>query len=220
MTWKIEAFLTTRLLPRVIYRDDGGRRMRLASSYARGDILDPGCAQKPNALLVGRVTESDVVPPRQALPPNYTEFVECGVARLEQTFAPSSFDTVEALEVIERLPDHCQFMSSVARLLRRGGTLVLSAPNPYYWATLAANVGFSRGLSASGAGSEGCSSGRATFGPYHGHIHLHALRLLNLIALERGLVLETILASRGWNAPLLATNLLYVYRSLPGHGST
>jgi hypothetical protein len=62
----------TRLLP----KDNGLKRKKLAARYAHGLILDVGCSQSPNNLLVGKeVIGLDVIPPQQIEYENYSEFI-------------------------------------------------------------------------------------------------------------------------------------------------
>jgi SAM-dependent methyltransferase len=48
--------------------------------------------------------------------------------------ASASFDLVFASEVIEHVSDTGTFLAEVSRLLRPGGTLILSTPNSAFWA--------------------------------------------------------------------------------------
>ena len=43
-------------------------------------------------------------------------------------FADASFDHVISVEVLEHVPDPVQFLSEIARVLRKGGTLILTVP--------------------------------------------------------------------------------------------
>lgn len=51
--------------------------------------------------------------------------------------SPASFDTVLCYETIEHVPNPGQFLTELARVLKRGGTLVLTTPNvlwePVHW---------------------------------------------------------------------------------------
>lgn len=212
MASRLEAFVRHFLLPHLVFKESGARRFRLASQYARGEILEIGCSAQPNPLWHGNVTALDIETPGSVLPPCYVKFIRGDAAQLDSFFPPASFDTIVALEVIEHLPDYCAFLASASTRLRPSGLLVLSTPNPYSWITIVANVFFPRGFSYHGCGETVVESGQATLGPYFGHIHLHAPRILNLCASERGLQLIAQKASTGLDFPFLAANTMYVFR--------
>jgi len=102
--------------------------LEAASKHARGRMLDLGCGNKPyKAMFAGRVTEHfgcdvvqssercvDILCPATAIP------LEDG-----------SFDTVLCTQVIEHVADHKGVLQEAFRLLKPGGTLILSAP--MYW---------------------------------------------------------------------------------------
>jgi SAM-dependent methyltransferase len=153
MPGKIEKLITPLFHRFFVIRDDGSQRQKLAAQFANGDILEIGCAGKPNSLLRGtKLIGFDFVEPESNLPPNYTGFVRGDVRDLTLFFTPNSFDTIVALEVIEHLPDYCAFFSALARLIRPNGKVILSTPNPYYFSTFVANVFFKNGFSASSRG--------------------------------------------------------------------
>jgi SAM-dependent methyltransferase len=209
----IEAWLKRYLVPHFVAPDNPSKRQRLAASLARGRIVDLGCCQLPNPYLSGDVVGLDVLPPASpSLPPNYGRFILCDALAIEDALDASTVDTLVALEVIEHLPDHCRFFDEAQAVLRPGGMLILSTPNPYHYLTLAANSLLPAGLSESGSGQAHEGSGRVTFGPYYGHIHLHAPRILNLVAEERGFSLVKITdAERGRYVPFVTRNLFYCY---------
>lgn len=108
------------------------RRQRLMARLAGdGAILDVGFAQMPNAHLRGTsVVGLDRAPPAPA--PPYTETVAGDAARLDEAMGSRRFDAVVAGEVIEHMEDPYRFLRGCGALLRPGGRLVLSTPNPLH----------------------------------------------------------------------------------------
>lgn len=98
------------------------------AEFARGRILDVGFANKPNPYLQGWVIGLDRK--RASCPDNYDGVVVGDVS--DFCFAPTTFDTILAGELIEHLEQPVQFLRECRSLLRTRGTLVLSTPNPYY----------------------------------------------------------------------------------------
>jgi SAM-dependent methyltransferase len=103
-------------------------RMEKMARHSGGHILDIGFADIPNPFLTGSVIGVDL----QAVsrPLNYQAVV---IGDLREPFlASGAFDTIVAGEVIEHLEEPIEFLRNCRRLLRSGGRLVLSTPNPYY----------------------------------------------------------------------------------------
>lgn len=103
-------------------------RLKKMAAYAKGETLDIGFAKRPNPYLHGYVIGLDLQ--RIPRPENYSATVVGDVTR--NCFAPVSFDTILAGEVIEHLEQPIQFLRDCRRLLKPGGLLVFSTPNPYY----------------------------------------------------------------------------------------
>lgn len=103
-------------------------RMKKMAQLAYGNVLDIGFADAPNPFLVGNITGFDAQEVKK--PENYTK-VTVGLVD-NFCFAPNSFDTVLAGEVIEHLDKPLQFLHGCFQLLKPGGRLILSTPNPYY----------------------------------------------------------------------------------------
>lgn len=59
---------------------------------------------------------------------------------------PGSFDLILCSEVIEHIPDPAAVLAGIVRLLRPGGTLVLSTPQPYSPIELLGRVAFWPGI--------------------------------------------------------------------------
>lgn len=103
-------------------------RMKKMAAFASGRVLDIGFAKVPNAYLKGSITGLD----RQEvpIPRTYSSVVVGDISEL--CFAPESFDTLVAGELIEHLEQPIKFLHDCYEALRPGGRLVLSTPNPYY----------------------------------------------------------------------------------------
>jgi SAM-dependent methyltransferase len=98
---------------------------RALDAHARGRLLDVGCGEKPYAGLAGNVAQwvgfdhpsnasADVRGHAESMP-----------------FDDASFDTVLCTQVIEHVPEPRAVLAECARVLRPGGTLIVSAPQ--YW---------------------------------------------------------------------------------------
>jgi len=103
------------------------RMARLVDSYAR--VADVGCAQAPNTFLqADRLIGIDIAP--ASLPTQYSEYF-CGtVEDFLEVSGPSSIDAIVAGEILEHLHDPFAFLTTCRDILRPGGKLVLSTPNP------------------------------------------------------------------------------------------
>ena len=98
------------------------------ASLASGKTLDVGFAKLPNPYLMGNIIGIDLIP--VPCPPNYAGVVTGDVAH--PSFREGFFDTVLAGELIEHLENHLKFLRDCRRLLRLGGRLIVSTPNPYF----------------------------------------------------------------------------------------
>lgn len=99
-----------------------------ASRHAHGRLLDIGCGNKPyEGMFKDHITEHvgcDVVQSDQ----NKVDIV-CPATAIP--LPDESFDTVLCTQVIEHVADHQSMLAEAFRLLRKGGTLILSGP--MYW---------------------------------------------------------------------------------------
>lgn len=102
------------------------RVLKRASHFASGRLLDIGCGLRPyESIFADRVTVyvglDWPVPPGKAR-------ADASADALHIPFASAVFDDVLATELIEHLPNPDRFLAELARVLREGGILILSAP--------------------------------------------------------------------------------------------
>ncbi len=92
-------------------------------------ILDVGSADAPNIFLKNKeVIGLDIKPITGA--PNYTKILRGDANKLDSVFSNGSFDAVVAGEIFEHLENPNLFLKGVYKILKTGGILVLSTPNP------------------------------------------------------------------------------------------
>jgi SAM-dependent methyltransferase len=95
-----------------------------ARPYARGMMLDVGCGSKPYQDLFSTSMHLGVDWPNSSYALNIETFADASAL----PFASSAFDTVLCTEVIEHISKPSLAMAEMARVLRPGGHLILSAP--------------------------------------------------------------------------------------------
>jgi SAM-dependent methyltransferase len=108
--------------------------LRMLRKYGRGRLLDVGCGQGQFARRASRffaVHAVDISPNRveAARAHSGLDTIVVGSATA-LNFGNESFDVVCALDLVEHLPDPPAFFSEARRVLRPGGLLLLSTPNP------------------------------------------------------------------------------------------
>lgn len=119
------------------------RRLRICAEEAQGTVLDLGHAQFPNPYLDGaRTTGLDISEPHR--PSGYAADLVGSVAQLGDLTNGERYDTIVAGELIEHLERPYDFLRDVRPLLREGGRLVLSTPNPVGFPTLLFELARSR----------------------------------------------------------------------------
>jgi SAM-dependent methyltransferase len=126
------------------------KRYVFAEPWCRGrDVLDLACgtgygtahlADVATRVVGGDVDQAAITYARRRYARKNTDFQVMDAAALP--FGDDAFDTVVSFETIEHLPDRDAYLAEVARVLRPGGTYVVSTPraaetverpaNPYH----------------------------------------------------------------------------------------
>ena len=125
------------------WRSRGEERMRfsrataLARVPAGAAVLDIGCRDGGlRAFLPAGVRYQGVdITPEFAGPDILIQDVSKGLP-----FPDASFDAVFCIEVIEHVPNPFGALTEIHRVLRPGGVLTLSVPNPYHFKELIWNL--------------------------------------------------------------------------------
>jgi len=107
-------------------------------------LLDAGCGtgwfSKKAVERGAKVTSMDLGEKLLAQVAKKCESTRVVGSILEMTFSDNTFDVVVSSEVIEHTPDPFQAMQEMYRVLKPGGTLILTTPNKWwYWSVWAAN---------------------------------------------------------------------------------
>ncbi len=99
--------------------------MQKASKFAKGNVLDVGCGEKPYAhLFAGKITSylgTDI-------DLGNSKHVDICADSLTLPIKTSSVDTVVSNQVIEHVKSPEVFLKEITRILRPGGTLIITAP--------------------------------------------------------------------------------------------
>lgn len=93
--------------------------------YARGYLLDLGCGNKPFESLYAPVTSSQIGCDIIQSDKNKVDVI-CPVTEL--AFSNEQFDTVLCTQVLEHVFEHDKMMHEIFRVLRPGGTVILTVP--------------------------------------------------------------------------------------------
>jgi len=95
-----------------------------------GTLLDAGCGDEATVAYL-REQRPDLKIMSCDLSPLAAEgFSRADVRKLP--FGDSTFDAMTMMAVIEHVPDHRQALSEAFRVLRPGGALIITTPNPLY----------------------------------------------------------------------------------------
>ena len=106
-------------------------RLRKVAALAKGaEVLDIGYAQEPNPYLrdCHRVGFDLNAPPAEGL--HYDEEIRGDVRDIVSVFEGRRFDTIICGELIEHLENPYAFLRDLQGLLKDGGRLVITTPNP------------------------------------------------------------------------------------------
>ncbi len=106
----------------------------VAKEYVEGDLLEIGCGEGRGVALlreqvknyVGIDKITDVIDELSIAYPQ-AEFYPAVIPPLP--FADSQFDTVISFQVIEHIKDDRQYLQEIARVLKPGGTALITTPN-------------------------------------------------------------------------------------------
>lgn len=94
-------------------------------TYGKGDVLDIGCGNKPYIELFGNRISSyvgcDIIQSSEGA-------VDILCPATDIPLPDNSKDTVFSTQVIEHVADHRKLLSEAYRILKPGGTLIISGP--------------------------------------------------------------------------------------------
>ena len=102
-------------------------RLRLTAKYAKGDVLDIGCAPKTNPYLAGAVGV-DIIP--FTLPSNYIESFVIVKENVYPRRFTGHFDTIVVGETLEHVDSPVAFLQGLVPLLTPHGQIIITTPNP------------------------------------------------------------------------------------------
>ena len=112
--------------------------LEMAKQCSKGKALDIGCGTGINADYLGRygfditgidLSETAIIKFREKGYIGIVHDISNGLP-----FDNNSFELVFASEVIEHMDDIIDFLNEIKRVLKPGGTLLLSTPNSIFWA--------------------------------------------------------------------------------------
>jgi SAM-dependent methyltransferase len=119
-TLKISRNQTDYLVYKYLFRD-----LKYAvAKYAKGNVLDVGCGNKPYLELFDHVDSymgCDVVQSSRNL-------VDVICPATDLKFESNQFDTVFCTQVLEHVDDHRKAIEEICRVLKPGGNFVFSVP--------------------------------------------------------------------------------------------
>lgn len=189
-----DACVVDHLVTRVI--NPSSPPLRIAELSVGDGRLSAALAALPG---VGRLTCADISPRRldaarsrigaTALP------VECVACNFDTDFdmlPGGSFDVVVALDILEHVFDVFGFLRHCARLLNRGGVLILRVPNIAYARHRLRLLVGALPITASWFGPAGdFDAWRSRWGWDGGHLHLFTIPAARRLLAEEGFVVES-----------------------------
>jgi SAM-dependent methyltransferase len=102
---------------------------QVATRYVRGALLDVGCGNKPYASMFADHVEQYIGADVQQNSQNSVDAIIDTSGHLP--FEDNSFDTLLSTQVLEHVTEPLVHLREFARVLRPGGTLVLTIPASY-----------------------------------------------------------------------------------------
>jgi SAM-dependent methyltransferase len=102
------------------------RGIAAARGYATGRLLDVGCGRRPYVGLLSEVSEYVGVDADTR-----SGDADLGALAYALPFASASFDTVLSTQTLEHVEQPQRAVAEMARVLRPGGHLILSAPQTW-----------------------------------------------------------------------------------------
>lgn len=105
------------------------RGMRRVAPQLTGQMLDIGCGVKPYRAMLTGVTRYIGIERPGTL--SKSGVVDVWADGLALPFAAASFDSVLCNEVLEHVPEPARLFAEAARVLKPGGTLVLTTPQTW-----------------------------------------------------------------------------------------
>ncbi|MBK5277484.1 MAG: methyltransferase domain-containing protein [Bacteroidia bacterium] len=107
----------------------------LAQNFVQGDVLEVGCGEGRGIDLILDKSKSytaidKIKPVIDLLQRKYPsgKFISGNIPPLTQ-FADNSFDRIFSFQVIEHIEDDSLFLSEINRILKPGGTALITTPN-------------------------------------------------------------------------------------------
>lgn len=99
------------------------------AEYARGRLLDVGCGQRPLINVLERHTQTCVGLETDRARYAHGPRPEVWGSALSLPFQDRAFDTVVAFQVLEHVPEPARMVAQMARVMRPGAHLILTAPH-------------------------------------------------------------------------------------------
>lgn len=101
--------------------------------FVHGNTLDIGYSEFPNRVSKNLYGIDISVPLPADRLPNYIELKQVDLNTSPIPYPDMFFDTVLANDVIEHVANPMAMLCEANRVLKPGGTLIVSTPNPYYY---------------------------------------------------------------------------------------